>query len=346
VLFEADTRDKGLWRFMQDILALASANLLSPAVLFFALGFLGTIAGSHLTLPEAVAKTLSIYLMLAIGFKGGVAVAEHGLGIDILLALIAGMVLSALIPLVAFALLTVMARLDRVDRAAVAAHYGSISIVTFVAASEALRVAGLTFEGYLVAVAAVMETPAILVALYLAHAGSSGGGSSARAEGRKEGLMTEVMLNSSVVVLVGSFVIGFLSGPKGLADIAAFIVDPFKGVLCLFLLDMGAVAGRGIRSGWKHMSPGLVLFGLLMPYVGAVFALAAGVAIGLSTGGVALLMVLGASASYIAVPAALRLALPEAKPSIYLTLSLGITFPMNLTIGIPAYIALARLVAG
>jgi hypothetical protein len=233
-----------------------------------------------------------------------------------------------------------------VDRAAVAAHYGSISIVTFVAASEALRLAGLSFEGYLVAVAAVMETPAILVALYLAHAGRSGSGSTSKAGGRQEGLMTEVMLNSSVVVLVGSFVIGFLAGPKGLADIGPFIVDPFKGVLCLFLLDMGAVAGRGIRSGWKHMSPGLVLFGLLMPYVGAVFAMAAGLAIGLSTGGVALLMVLGASASYIAVPAALRLALPEARPSIYLTLSLGITFPMNLTIGIPAYIALAQMAAG
>jgi hypothetical protein len=338
--------DKGLWRFMQDILALASANLLSPAVLFFALGFLGTIAGAHLTLPEAVAKTLSIYLMLAIGFKGGVAVAQHGLGVDIVLALVAGMVLSAIIPLVAFALLTVMARLDRVDRAAVAAHYGSISIVTFVAAGEALRVAGLAFEGYLVAVAAVMETPAILVALYLAHAGKPSVASPAKPGARQEGLMTEVMLNSSVVVLVGSFVIGFLAGPKGLTDIAPFIVDPFKGVLCLFLLDMGAVAGRGIRSGWKHMSPGLVLFGLVMPYVGAVFALGAGLAIGLSTGGVALLMVLGASASYIAVPAALRLALPEARPSIYLTLSLGITFPMNLTIGIPAYIALARIAAG
>lgn len=329
---------------MQDIFALASANLLSPAVLFFALGFLGTMAGSQLTLPEAVAKTLSIYLMLAIGFKGGVAVAEHGLGIDIALALIAGMALSALIPLVAFALLSVMARLDRVDRAAVAAHYGSISIVTFVAGSEALRVAGLQFEGYLVAVAAVMETPAILVALYLAHAGRSGTGAGGNAApAREEGLLAEVMLNSSVVVLVGSFVIGFLAGPKGLADIGPFIVDPFKGVLCLFLLDMGAVAGRGIRSGWKHMSPGLVLFGLMMPYVGAALALAAGLAIGLSTGGVALLMVLGASASYIAVPAALRLALPEARPAIYLTLSLGITFPMNLTIGIPAYIALAQM---
>lgn len=330
---------------MQDILALASANLLSPAVLFFALGFLGTMAGSQLTLPEAVAKTLSIYLMLAIGFKGGVAVADHGLGIDIALALVAGMALSALIPLAAFALLTLMARLDRVDRAAVAAHYGSISIVTFVAGSEALRVAGLTFEGYLVAVAAVMETPAILVALYLAHGGRSAPGSSRNTAKGQEGLMSEVMLNSSVVVLVGSFVIGFLSGPKGLADIAPFIVDPFKGVLCLFLLDMGAVAGRGIRSGWKHMSPGLILFGLAMPYAGAVMALAAGLVIGLSTGGVALLMVLGASASYIAVPAALRLALPEARPSIYLTLSLGITFPMNLTVGIPAYIAIAQWVS-
>ena len=330
---------------MQDILALATANLLSPAVLFFALGFLGTIAGSQLTLPEAVAKTLSIYLMLAIGFKGGVAVAEHGLGLDIALALIAGVVLSASIPLVAFGLLTVMARLDRVDRAAVAAHYGSISIVTFVAASEALRLAGLSFEGYLVAVAAVMETPAILVALYLAHSGSAPSEGPGKIGSGGESLMSEVMLNSSVVVLVGSFVIGYLSGPKGLADIGPFIVDPFKGVLCLFLLDMGAVAGRGIRSGWKHMSPGLVAFGLVMPYVGAALALAAGVAIGLSTGGVALLMVLGASASYIAVPAALRLALPQARPSIYLTLSLGITFPMNLTIGIPAYIALAQMAA-
>ena len=330
---------------MQDVLALATANLLSPAVLFFALGFLGTMAGSQLTLPEAVAKTLSIYLMLAIGFKGGVAVAEHGLGIDIALALIAGAVLSASIPLVAFGLLTVMARLDRVDRAAVAAHYGSISIVTFVAGSEALRLAGLSFEGYLVAVAAVMETPAILVALYLAHSGGSAPGAAAKAGAGGESLMSEVMLNSSVVVLTGSFVIGYLSGPKGLADIGPFIVDPFKGVLCLFLLDMGAVAGRGIRSGWKHMSPGLVAFGLIMPYVGAVLALGAGLAIGLSTGGVALMMVLGASASYIAVPAALRLALPQARPSIYLTLSLGITFPMNLTIGIPAYIALAQMAA-
>ncbi|MDP3527404.1 MAG: sodium-dependent bicarbonate transport family permease [Hoeflea sp.] len=330
---------------MQDVLALATANLLSPAVLFFALGFLGTMAGSQLTLPEAVAKTLSIYLMLAIGFKGGVAVAEHGLGIDIALALIAGAVLSASIPLVAFGLLTVMARLDRVDRAAVAAHYGSISIVTFVAGSEALRLAGLSFEGYLVAVAAVMETPAILVALYLAHSGGSPSGASGKAGSDGESLMSEVMLNSSVVVLTGSFVIGYLSGPKGLADIGPFIVDPFKGVLCLFLLDMGAVAGRGIRAGWKHMSPGLVAFGLIMPYVGAALALGAGLAIGLSTGGVALMMVLGASASYIAVPAALRLALPQARPSIYLTLSLGITFPMNLTIGIPAYIALAQMAA-
>jgi hypothetical protein len=333
----------GTDKLMQDILALATANLLSPAVLFFALGFLGTMAGSQLTLPEAVAKTLSIYLMLAIGFKGGVAVAEHGLGIDIALALIAGTALSALIPLVAFALLTFMARLDRVDRAAVAAHYGSISIVTFVAGSEALRLAGLEFEGYLVAVAAVMETPAILMALFLAHSGRRAPAAGSKSDARNEGLMSEVMLNSSVVVLIGSFVIGYLAGPKGLADIGPFIVDPFKGVLCLFLLDMGAVAGRGIRAGWKHMNPGLVMFGLIMPYVGAAFALAAGIAIGLSTGGVALLMVLGASASYIAVPAALRLALPEARPAIYLTLSLGITFPMNLTIGIPAYIALAQM---
>jgi hypothetical protein len=234
---------------MQDILALATANLLSPAVLFFALGFFGTIAGSQLTLPEAVAKTLSIYLMLAIGFKGGVAVAEHGLGIDIALALIAGAVLSALIPLVAFALLTVMARLDQVDRAAVAAHYGSISIVTFVAGSEALRLVGLSFEGYLVAVAAVMETPAILMALFLAHAGRQPAKDSGKAHAKEEGLMSEVMLNSSVVVLIGSFVIGYLAGPKGLADIGPFIVDPFQG--CAVPVPARYGRGRGPRHSLR-----------------------------------------------------------------------------------------------
>lgn len=324
---------------MDAFLALASANLLSPPVLFFVLGFAGAFAGSNLTLPEPVAKTLSIYLMLAIGFKGGAAAAAHGLGGGLIAALVSGAILSTIIPVIAYGLLGVMAKLPVADRAAVSAHYGSISIVTFVAATASMRTVGLEYEGFLVAVAAVMETPAILVALYIA--GRAGG----RKTENKE-LLSEVFLNSSIVVLTGAFIIGAITGETGLKDIEGFITVPFKGVLCLFLLDMGAVAGRGVRNGWQGMSGGLVAFALVMPFLSALLALPFGMLAGLSTGGIAVLMTLAASASYIAVPAAMRLALPEARPSIYLTLSLGITFPMNLTIGIPVYSAIARLVSG
>jgi uncharacterized protein len=324
---------------MEAFFNLASINLLSPPVLFFVLGFGGAMLGSNLTLPEAMAKTLSIYLMLAIGFKGGAAAAAQGLGTDLVLALVSGAILSAAIPIIAYGLLGVMAKLPVPDRAAVSAHYGSISIVTFVAATAAMKAVGLEYEGYLVAVAAIMETPAILVALYIA----------AKASGKKNDqreLMSEVFLNSSIVVLTGAFIIGAITGDNGMKDIEGFITVPFKGILCLFLLDMGAVAGRGVKNGWQGMSGGLITFALVMPYISAGMAIPFGVMAGLSTGGLAVLMTLAASASYIAVPAAMRLALPEARPSIYLTLSLGITFPMNLTIGIPIYSEIAKFVLG
>ncbi len=324
---------------MEDFFNLASINLLSPPVLFFILGFGGSMLGSNLTLPEAVAKTLSIYLMLAIGFKGGAAAAAHGLGTDLVLALVGGAILSAFIPIVAYGLLGVMAKLPVADRAAVSAHYGSIFIVTFVAATAAMKAVGLEYEGYLVAVAAIMETPAILVALYIV------GRASGKKTAKKE-LMSEVFLNSSIVVLTGAFVIGAITGDSGMNDIEGFITVPFKGVLCLFLLDMGAVAGRGVKNGWQGMSSGLIAFALVMPFISAALAIPFGVMAGLSTGGLAVLMTLAASASYIAVPAAMRLALPEARPSIYLTLSLGVTFPMNLTLGIPIYSEIAKLVTG
>lgn len=324
---------------MDTVIQLASSNLLSPPVLFFLLGFAGTIAGSQLTLPEAVAKTLSIYLMLAIGFKGGVALAAEGFTSALILALLAGAALSALIPLVAFFILSRITNLPRIDAAAVAAHYGSISIVTFVAATQAVQAIGLEPEGFMVAVAAVMETPAILVALFLARSAAKQRGASDEDQG---GLLHEVFLNSSVVVLMGAFLIGAITGDTGMQAISGFIVVPFTGVLCLFLLDMGAVAGRGMRQARDVLNARLVGFGLLMPYIGCALAVPFAMLAGLSQGGGALLFTLSASASYIAVPAAMRLALPEARPSIYLSLSLGVTFPMNLTIGIPAYAALAE----
>lgn len=326
---------------MSDLLSLAGQNLLSPIILSFALGLFAALARSDLSVPEAVAKGMSIYLLFAIGFKGGASVASYGLDTRLALSLLAGVILSALLPLIAFALLRVLTGMSRLDAAAVAAHYGSISIVTFVAATSVLEGRGIPSEGYMVAVAAAMEAPAILSALWLISRGEGAG-----AKGMDSALMREIMLNGSIVLLVGSFAIGWATGAKGLAEISSFIVNPFKGVLCLFLLDMGLVAGRGLRGGGGVLTPGVLLFGVTMPLVGAVCGLGAGVLLGLSPGGVALLMVLSASASYIAVPAAMRVALPEANPSLYLTLSLGVTFPFNLTLGIPLYVAVAMAVTG
>ena len=324
---------------MFQILSLAGTNLVSPIILSFALGLAAAMARSDLSIPEAVAKGMSIYLLFAIGFKGGASVASHGVDANLLMAVGAGIILSFGLPFLAFAILRTLTGFSKLDAAAVAAHYGSISIVTFVAATSVLEGRAIDAEGYMVAVAAAMEAPAILSALWLvARNGSTG---------RMEpGLMREILLNGSIVLLVGSFVIGIVTGDKGLAEIAPFIVSPFKGVLCLFLLDMGLVAGRGLRQSKGVLGLGAVAFGIVMPLAASVIGLGMGMVIGLSAGGVVLLMVLAASASYIAVPAAMRVALPEANPAIYLTLSLGVTFPFNLTLGIPLYVALATLMVG
>ena len=324
---------------MADLLAVAGDNLLTPMILCFALGLFASIARSELTIPEAFAKAMSIYLLFAIGFKGGVAVAGHGMDGQVLTALLGGIALSFVIPLVAYALLRQMTGLPAVDAAAVAAHYGSVSIVTFVTATSVISGQGLAYEGYMVAVAAAMEAPAIVSALWLAARAGAG----ARMDAR---LWHEILLNGSIVLLVGAFVIGAVTGEEGMARIDAFIVAPFQGVLCLFLLDMGLVAGRGLRGSKGVLGFGSVAFGMLMPVIGAAFGLGMALMIGLSAGGTALLMTLAASASYIAVPAAMRVALPEANPSIYLTLSLGITFPFNLIFGIPAYLAVAQTLTG
>lgn len=324
---------------MTDILALAASNLISPIILSFVLGLVAALARSDLSIPEAVAKGMSIYLLFAIGFKGGAGVAAHGVDLTLVGTLLAAAVLSFVLPFVAFALLGVMTRLDTTEKAAVAAHYGSISIVTFVAATSVLQDRGIMSEGYMVAAAAVMEAPAILSALWIVA--RAGGSSQVDA-----GLYREILFNGSIVLLVGSFLIGAITGADGLETIAPFIVAPFQGVLCLFLLDMGLVAGRGLRDSRAELGGGAILFGMTMPLIGSAFGLLAALAVGLSPGGAALLMTLAASASYIAVPAAMRVALPEARPSIYLTLSLGVTFPFNLTVGIPLYTAVSSAIAG
>lgn len=330
---------------MDAALAVAGANLLSPMVLCFALGLAAALAKSDLSVPEAAAKALALYLLFSIGFKGGVEVARTGVDARLGAALLAGLALSALLPVVAFALLRATTALSRLDAGAVAAHYGSISIVTFVAATAALEARALPAEGWLVAVAAAMEAPAILTGLLLAgraaaaEPGPAAGGLDAR-------LLREVALNGSIVLLVGAFAIGWVTGPAGLAEIDSFVVAPFKGVLCLFLLDMGLVAGRGLRRGGGRLRPPVLAFGVVMPLVGGAVGLATGAALGLAPGGMALMAVLSGSASYIAVPAAIRVALPDSDPTVPLTLSLGITFPFNLVLGIPLWIAAAEVLAG
>lgn len=326
---------------MSEILELAAGNLISPIILSFVLGVAAALARSDLTIPEAVAKGMSIYLLFAIGFKGGAGVAAHGVDATLVLTLVVATILSFGLPFIGYALLSVMSRFDTIDKAAVAAHYGSISIVTFVAATSVLQAQGIASEGYMVAAAAVMEAPAILSALWIVA--RVGGKSSGTVDA---GLYREILLNGSIVLLVGSFLIGAVTGEDGLETIAPFIIAPFQGVLCLFLLDMGLVAGRGLRESKGALGIGPVAFGMLMPLVGSSLGLIGALVVGLSPGGAALLMTLSASASYIAVPAAMRVALPEARPSIYLTLSLGVTFPFNLTIGIPLYTAISTAVVG
>lgn len=322
---------------------IATNTLLSPIILFFILGMAAALLRSQMSVPEAFAKGLALYLMMAIGLKGGFEIAKNPFTPDVALTLIAGVVLSFLIPVIAFGALRLTTRLDRTDAAAAAAHYGSISIVTFVAATEAVKAAGLDASGHMVATAALMETPAIVTALFLAQRGARTDPAASHAE-RGE-LVREVLLNASVVVLVGALLIGAITGERGETLVSAFFVAPFQGVLCLFLLDMGLAAGRGLLQGGRDLSPPLVLFGLYMPLVSAALAGGAAFLLGLPAGDAALLITLAASASYIAVPAAVRLALPRARPSIYLTLSLGITFPFNVTVGLPVYIFIANLVA-
>jgi len=326
---------------MSELLAIGLDNLLSPPILFFALGFAAALLGTDLRIPEPISKAIALYLMFAIGFKGGAALAGHGLAGTALAAIAAGVALSFTVPCLAFLLLRLTTGIGRATAAAVAAHYGSVSVVTFVTATAFLDLEGVGYEPWLVAVVAAMETPAIITGLLLARErrGGPGGGLFSGT------VLREVLLNGSIVMLLGAFAIGWATGEEGLADVAPFVVDPFKGVLCLFLLELGLVAARQLGSGAGLRLPAIA-FGLYMPLLGATLGLLAGWAIGISLGGATLMAVLAGSASYIAVPAAMRLVLPQADPAVYLTLSLGVTFPFNVMLGIPLYLAGATALYG
>jgi uncharacterized protein len=330
---------------------LAMTNLLAPPVLFFALGLFAALVKSDLSMPDAAAKLLSLYLLLSIGFKGGVAASSAGLSASLIEAICLGLALSALMPIVIFPIFKKIAGLDATTAAATAAHYGSISIVTFVAATDFATRAGIEFSGHMVAVAVVMESPAILTGLVLASLSvirakpASGSDTKGQADTQSKAnktvhLIREVFFNGSVILLVGAFAIGLITGTSGMKRLEPFVVGVFQGVLCLFLLEMGLVAGRRIFHG-DGVKLGLLVASLLSTLLGATAGFVGAKLIGASQGDTAILITLAASASYIAVPAAMRVALPDANPGAYLTASLGVTFPFNLTIGLPLYFWIA-----
>ena len=322
-----------------QFLSLAATNLLSPVILFFMLGVAAALVRSDLSIPEAFAKGISLFLILAIGFKGGAAVASHGIDTQMALTGATGIALSFLMPYLGFAILRGTTRLSRIDAAAVAAHYGSVSLVTFITATALLAATGISSNGAMVAVLAVMETPAILAGLLLAR------GAAATGSQPSAGTMVhEVFLNGAVVLLLGAFAVGAVTGERGLTTLAPLIVAPFQGILCIFMLDMGLIAGARFLASGNKLTAGTLAFGFIMPLTGAILGVTASTLIGLGTGDALLFITLCASASYIAVPAALRLALPAADAGVYLTLSLAVTFPFNLTLGLPLYMYLAQAI--
>lgn len=317
-----------------SILELARDNLTTPAVLAFVLGVVAARLRSDLRFPPAVTTLLSTYLLLAIGLKGGWAIAANGVG-DLWLPALGTLVLAVIVPIVVFGVLR-RGPFSIADAAALAAHYGSVSAVTFTAAVAFVAAAGQPSEGFMPALVALLEIPGILVALALAHRHTA-------SSGLGEGLR-EALTGKSVVLLVGGLLIGIISGSGGQAAVEPFFVTLFPGVLVLFLVDLGVLAGQHMssvrasgRMGWS-----LVGFAVIAPIVLGAAGAGVGTLTGLGIGGAAVLGAMVASASYIAAPAAVRVALPTADPGLYVTASLGITFPLNLTIGIPLYLEMAR----
>ncbi len=320
-----------------DTLELVRLNLLSPMVLAFAVGVAASLARSDLKFPDALYVALSIYLLLTIGLKGGVELRGTPAA-TVWVPLLVTLLIGTATPVWCYAILRRLGKLAQADAAAIAAHYGSVSAVTFLAGLTFLHRAGVPAEGFLPALVAVLEVPAIIVALIIARTATGGMNSWA-------GALREALAGKAVVLLTGGMFIGFLSGREGVAQVAPFFIEPFHGALTLFLLEMGMVAARRLRD-LAAIGPFLIGFAIVMPMLHGILGVYLGTLAGLSVGGSTILGLLAASASYIAAPAAMRIALPQANPAFYLTASLGITFPFNLTAGIPLYYALAQLVHG
>ncbi len=317
-------------------LQLAVENLTSPPVLAFVLGVVAVVVRSDLRLPDPIHTWLATYLLLAIGLKGGHSLRGVDVG-DIVLPVLATLALGAIIPFVVFFVARSALRVGVADAGSLAAHYGSVSVVTFTAATVFAAEADFELEPFLTSLVALMEVPGIIVALVLV--GMRGGGSSWKSA------VHEVLTGRSVLLLVGGLIIGLAASDEAFGRVEPFFVTMFTGLLTLFLLDMGATAAAHVKAG-TGLSAKVVVFAIVSPIVMGTAGVVAGWAAGMGVGGAAVLGTMAASASYIAAPAAVRIALPEADPGLSLGAALGVTFPFNLAVGIPLYFVIARALVG
>ena len=312
------------------------SNLLNPAVLFFFLGILAVFARSDLEIPQSISKLMSLYLLLAIGFKGGVELNHSGFDMNIVITLAAAVFMASVIPIYCFFLAKKMVSVH--DAAAIASTYGSISAVTFITAVAFLDTLEIQSSGYLVAAMALMESPAIIIGLILYRLHYQDNESN-DFSWKKVG--QEACFNGSVFLIVGSLIIGLLTTEAHAKSLEMFTNDLFKGVLALFLLDMGLIAGKRLGA-LRQAGVKLVAFSILAPIFNALLGIGMSLLLNLSLGDALLFTALCASASYIAVPAAMRLSIPQANASLYVTMSLAVTFPFNIIIGLPLYLAILK----
>ncbi|MGN6825847.1 sodium-dependent bicarbonate transport family permease [Paucibacter sp. M5-1] len=318
-------------------------NFLDPAILFFVFGIIAGTLRSNLEIPAPIARFLSLYLLMALGLKGGFALEKSGLTPEVATSLGCGLVLAIVVPMIGYGLLT--GRLSRFDAAAIAATYGSVSAVTFITAVQYLESQGIDHGGHMAAAMALMESPAIVMAVVLANMARRR--EETVATGAPHGIgkiLHESFTDGTQLLLLGAMVIGLATGESGQQAMQPFSGDLFKGMLAFFLLDMGLLTARNFGA-LKGQSAWLLAYAICGPLFHAALALGLGSIAGLSVGNTTLLMVLAASASYIAVPAVLREAIPEASPSVYFGMSLGLTFPFNILVGIPLYAAAAQHLA-
>jgi len=320
-------------------LELIVLNLLNPPVLFFFLGLAAVLLKSDLEIPQPIPRFLSLYLLFSIGIEGGMRLRESGLNTEVVLVLGASLGMASLVPLYGFPILR--RKLDAPNAAAIAATYGSISAVTFLTGVAFLERTGQTYSGYIVASMALMESPAIIVAVMLARRAQAQGDKARRMPFAELG--RDAFLNGSVFLLIGSLIIGILGGPGAEHGMTPFTRDIFRGMLAFFLLDMGIVAGKRIAN-LKAEGRFLIIFSIAFPMVNALVGIGIARLIGTGPGDALLFTLLCGSASYIAVPAAMRLAVPQANPSLYVPMALGLTFPFNIVLGIPLYSGLIDLI--